>query len=578
MNTLEAQNLCWKGILQDVSFTLAPQSWTHVIGPNGAGKSSLLKLLAGLEMPDSGAVLVEASPLKSIPFYSRARIFSYVPQRLEALPEITVSQFVAQSLFAHNQHDPNCIMASLQRVGIAELAERRLSALSGGERQRAVVAAAIAQDTPIIIMDEPTSALDIAQKQQMNALFRSLVAQGKTLVTVTHDLEAAASADYTLLLEHGKLVWSGAAFPPAEVLASVYQISADYFIHLSDHCKLQSISDSALKPSSAKDNIKDDLYISIKPRHYYISFGVLVIILLVSPFIGASVINPFDLSSIDETVFWQLRIPRVCWGAVSGATLACVGAALQAMLQNPLATPYTLGLASGASFGVMVAISLGVTSLWILPSCAMLGASVTMAAVFAVTARFGFKNPVFCLLAGVSASLFCTALCLVMQAMAEPLTANQMMRWQMGGLDVVGYTSTALFPFIAFSLAVLYKLAKPLNLIAVDASIAQTRGVSVSRVRSMALIFASLATALVVSICGPISFVGLLVPMTLRQRYGADLRSLLPLCASLGAVFILISDIIARALEATASIPVGVVVSIIGVPAVIFLLRFNRNS
>ncbi len=574
MNMLEVQNLCWKNIVQNVSFKLQPGAWTHIIGPNGAGKSSLIKLLAGLERPDSGAVLVDKKSLSDIQFYARARIFAYVPQRLEALPEITVLQFVEQSLFARKQHDPERIRAALDCVGIAPLAYRRLSALSGGERQRAVVAAAIAQDTPIILMDEPTSALDVAQKQQLNALCRSLVDHGKTLVTVTHDLESAASADYTLLMDQGKLVWDGAAFPPAEVLSAVYHMDAAYFLHLGNQPKYAEVT---ADPSCVHELIKTESYKTVRKRHYYISFGVMALILLISPFWGSSLIDPLALTSVDEMVFWQLRIPRVLWGAVSGTTLACVGAILQAMLQNPLATPYTLGLASGASFGVMTAISFGVTSLWIFPSCAMVGACVTMAAVFAVTARFGFKNPAYCLLAGVSASLFCTALCMVMQAMAEPLTANQMMRWQMGGLDVVGYTSTALFPVIALALVVLFKLSTSLNLIAVDASIAQTRGVSVARVRSAALLFSSLATALIVSICGPISFVGLLVPMTLRQRFGADLRAILPLCASLGASFILISDMIARALESVASIPVGVVVSIIGVPAVIFLLRFHHN-
>ena len=583
---LMAQNISWHGILHDISLQITPRAWTHIIGPNGAGKSSLLKLLSGLEEPTSGDIFLDHKKLKNIPLLERARAFAYVPQRLEALPDITVAQFVEQSLFARKRPIPD-IDRILELTSLANDTDKRLTTLSGGELQRAMIAAAIAQNTPMILLDEPTSALDIAQTLRIHALLRKLTDEGKTIVTVTHDLmSASAKADFTILMNKGVCLWQGRGFAPVQRLSEVYELPMSHFDYLSDKfkttantpdtckCLVDETTPSALERSHAIDDCTPN---NRKTNACFFALAALILILIIAPFVGSSVINIFNVSDQDRFILTQLRIPRVLWGAGSGAALACVGAALQAMLQNPLATPYTLGIASGASLGAMIAIVLGVSSLALLASLSFLSAALTFLCILFITAKFGFKTPTFCILAGVAASIFCSSVAMVLQALATPLTAHQMMRWQMGGIDVVGYHSTLLIPLILLCIAALTRLSEPLNLIAVDTSLAQTRGVNVTRTRQVTLLLTSLASALVVCICGPISFVGLLVPMWLRHKYGADLRIILPLCATYGAMFILTADTIARLLETVAPLPVGVIVSLIGIPAILFSFRFGKN-
>lgn len=583
---LTAQNISWHGILHDISIKIMPRSWTHIIGPNGAGKSSLLKILSGLEEPAGGDIFLDDKTLKSISFLDRAHAFAYVPQRLEALPEITVEQFMEQSQFSSRRLEIEADEI-LELTGLVACRDKRLTTLSGGELQRAMIAAAIAQNTPIILLDEPTSALDIAQTLHINSLLRKLIDEGKTIVTVTHDLPSASeTADFTILMNRGGCVWQGKGFPPAQNLSEVYELPVSHFDQLPDKIETHSnpldtdkcVIDNPSTSTPPKPDTIDDCAPSKRrlPRWFF-ALIALILIIMIAPFIGSSLINILNLSDQDRFILMQLRIPRVLWGAASGAALACVGATLQAMLQNPLATPYTLGIASGASLGAMIAIALGVSSLLFLASLSFISAVLTFMCILFITAKFGFKTPTFCLLAGVAASIFCSSIALVLQALSTPLTAHQMMRWQMGGLDVVGYNSTLLIPLIFLCIAALARLSEPLNLIAVDASLAQTRGVNVTLTRKLTLLLTSLATAFVVCICGPISFVGLLIPMWLRHKYGADLRKNLPLCVIYGAMFILSADTLARLLETIAPLPVGVLVSIIGIPAIFFSFRFSKS-
>lgn len=571
---LETDRLSVGSILTDVSLAFEAGSWTHIIGPNGAGKSTLVRALAGVIAPTAGEICVAGKPLHAMSYHERAQQIAYVPQRLESLPEITVLEFVMQGTFAcvDGEVARKRALEALNLLGLEPLACRRIHTLSGGELQRAMIAGAVAQNTPIILLDEPTSALDLAQTHHMNGVLRALAASGKVIVTVTHDLaQAAQTADATLVLKSGSVLWFGCGFPSTEVLAKTYDMPVD----LLDKLRPSGLASAWDRPQKNKKVNAEPMRVA--PAHIGPSVLVLVIVLVLAPMIGSQMLNPFALDDTSAMILVQLRVPRVLWGAVSGATLAVVGASLQAMLQNPLATPYTLGLASGASLGAMIAISVGCTSLWIVPGAAFAGAVLAMSAVLVLTARFGLKNPAYCLLAGVAASMFCSALALVFQALAEPLTSQQMMRWQMGGLDVVGFKTTFLMPIIALCLVGLFGVARSLNLISVDSALALTRGVNVQRTRLMTLVWACIATALVVAVCGPISFVGLLIPMWLRRKYGADLRALIPLCACFGALFILVADTLARCIESTAYLPVGVVVAIIGVPAIVFSLKQDNE-
>ena len=579
---LSAVQTGYKDILKDITVDFKAGGWTHVIGPNGAGKSTLIKALCGLIPLCSGQIRLHGQDLATLSLRERAKWIAYVPQRLENLPQMTVFDFVMQSHFAISDDHAAFIHTkrALEQVNLCHLSGRHLHTLSGGELQRAMIAAALAQNTPILLFDEPTSSLDIAQSEAIYKLLYQIRSTGKTIITVTHDLRlASCTADTTLVLKNGKCVWHAPGFPQDAILNAVFETTSICIAPLQPQLSLNTSSPLELTNGSEPSDTEQSLsYPSIRPPILYYSFLLLFLCLLLMPWLGATILDPGNLTAIDKNILVQLRIPRVVWGAVSGATLACVGAALQAMLQNPLATPYTLGMASGSSLGAMITIALGITSLWILPATSFLGGISVMALVLTFGTRSATRSPTFFIITGVAASMLCSAVAMVFQALSAPLTAQQMMRWQMGGLDIVGYTAFPLLPIICLCLAWLYHYARPLDLISVDTSLAQTRGVHVQHVRRMTFILTSIATALVISICGPISFVGLLVPLALRRRFGANLRQLLPLCAIMGALFILIADMLARCLEPYAAIPVGVVVAIIGVPAVIFFLLPHHDA
>ena len=597
---LEARDLCvqYPGFvaLDGVSHAFAPSRWTHILGANGAGKSTLLKAIGDLIRPDRGDVFLGDVPLGALSARERARRIAYVPQRLESLPPLTVAGFVAHGTFAWDEPAPQAAQRAqdaLEELGIASFAPRLLPELSGGELQLCVLASAIAQDARIILLDEPTSALDIRHAEMLCTALRNMTKRGVTVVSSTHALPLAARyADESILLHDGRCLWQGAGFPPPAALADAFGMPAAYFetsyplatmqegpIPMNgeefcarepkDHeCACEPFSDTRhadMRTDTARPPLR-------RPR---VLTGALIAfflaLLLAGPWVGATWAQ-------EDGVFWMLRVPRVLWGAIAGSALAICGGVLQALFQNSLATPYTLGIASGASFGAMTAIQLGIAGVLGLSLCAAAGGMVTLAAVLFIATKSGLRQPMYCLLAGVAASMFCAAAGLVVQAFASPLTAQQMMRWQLGGLEIAGYSSFASVPVIAVAAAFLFAQARPLEILSVDADLAASRGVRVERTRALALAAAGIATALIVSVCGPIGFVGLIVPNAVRRFTGANLRRLLPLSAIAGASFLMLADTVARVLERVAWIPAGVVTALAGTPIFLAILMRNGNK
>lgn len=615
-------------ILSELSCAFSAGQWTHILGPNGAGKSTLLKAMACLWKPDVGRIAFLGQALEEMTVEKRARMLSYVPQRLESWPSMSASDLVDQGSYLDmtfreatrlswgRRKTARCHEA-LALFGVSHLAERRLDSLSGGERQLVLLASSFAQGAKAVLLDEPLTGLDLRHIAEVAKILRAMVACGKTIISVSHDLRfAAETGDAYLLLSKGRVVYQGSAFASPQALSEAYDMeAADFealqglgqasektcdpevlkrvksFLALSSQDKginaqypsqesLDVLEGSCgerndlLPTSNANDTTDEQL---ANPRRSALFLSLLLVgLFLFLPLIGASgFLYDWD-SDLSRSILLNLRIPRVLWGAIAGASLAIVGAVLQTMLQNPLATPYTMGLASGASLGAMSAIQLGFTQLWVLPLSAFTGSTGVMAAVLSISGRIGLRNPMVILLAGVMASMFCSALGLVIQAFATPLTAQQMLRWQLGGLEIVGYQTFILLPIILMSLFILWRLAQALNLVSVDSDLATTRGVQVEHTRRMAFIFASLATAIVVAICGPISFIGLLIPHWLRQRHGSDLRLLIPLCALAGASFLICADSLSRVIEAQAYLPVGVITALLGAP--LFLLASRRGQ
>jgi iron complex transport system ATP-binding protein len=211
--------------LRNLSLAVEEGEWVALIGPNGAGKTTALRALCGL-VPYSGDVLIDAVDIKTLGRRRLARCAAFVPQLPETPPELTVAEYVLLGrtpylgyFGSEGRDDRLAAERALERLELRDFAGRLLGSLSGGELQRAVLARALAQEAPILLLDEPTSALDLGRQQQALELVHALRDGGLTIVTTMHDLTLAGQyADRLVLLDRGEVVAEGA---PAEVLSTL---------------------------------------------------------------------------------------------------------------------------------------------------------------------------------------------------------------------------------------------------------------------------------------------------------------------------------------------------------------------
>ena len=276
-----------------------------------------------------------------------------------------------------------------------------------------------------------------------------------------------------------------------------------------------------------------------------------------------------------RSIVWGLRAPRVALGFLVGGALAVSGAALQALVRNPLADPYLLGLSGGSSLGAVMAIVLGLSSLWALPAAAFAGALLTIVAVYRLALVAGdVLDSRILLLAGVVVGAFAGALTSGILSVTESVRVRSAMLWLLGGLGGVGWGGVvALAIYSVPALAVLAREARALNLLALGEEPAHYLGADVRGARRRVYVAASLLTAAAVSAAGIIGFVGLAVPHAIRMVRGQDYRGLLPAAFVLGGAFLVVSDAVARTLFAPLELPVGVITALAGVPLFAVLLR-----
>ncbi len=317
------------------------------------------------------------------------------------------------------------------------------------------------------------------------------------------------------------------------------------------------------------------------------AYGLLtLVVVLWAPTVGSTPISlsrVFDRSvpwtdNVDAQIFYVARLPRVLAGALIGSTLAAAGVVLQALLRNPLATPFTLGVSAGAALGAMLAIAwrldvgaLGVSSV---PIASFLGSLVAMVIVYGLASsqRRGLSTNVL-LLAGVTLNSFFSALILFVQYLADFTESFRTVRWLMGDLDVGSYGPiVAATPFIIAAFVVFSLLPRALNLLTMGEDVAASRGVDVSRAQRWAFLSASLATGAAVSLGGPVGFIGIVVPHLVRLMVGSDHRVVLPAATLFGAAFLVLCDLMARTLMAPVEIPVGIITALIGGPFFLWLL------
>jgi iron complex transport system permease protein len=306
-----------------------------------------------------------------------------------------------------------------------------------------------------------------------------------------------------------------------------------------------------------------------------------------APFIGQTPLQfsrvfspslPFA-DNTDAQIFFLARLPRALAAALVGGTLAAAGVVFQGLLRNPLATPYTLGISAGASFGAMTAITFGSLLPLGLPiggvaGASLAGALLAVAVVYALaSARHAGLSTTVLLLAGVTMNSFFSALILFVQYLSDFTETFRALRWLMGDLDVAGYQPIlGALPLVVVALAAFAWLARPLNLLSLGADAAATRGVDVTRAQRAAFLAGSLATGAAVSVGGPIGFVGIIVPHLVRLVVGADHRLVLPTSFFFGAAFLIVCDVLSRIVMAPLELPVGIITAIIGGPFFLWML------
>jgi iron complex transport system permease protein len=337
-------------------------------------------------------------------------------------------------------------------------------------------------------------------------------------------------------------------------------------------------------------------------RRFALQIGLCLLLLAaavaVSPGVGTQPIGPVqawkawwsgDTTTDTYVIAFELRMVGTVKALVAGATLALCGAVFQTLFRNPLATPYTLGIAGGGALGAVVAITAGWHGVMLGVSAvsvsALAGSGAVLAAVLllARTSRRLSGNAL--LLAGVTIAFFCSALTLFVTHLANVQEAYRIVRWMMGSLETVGDVELrTLLPVLFPCWLVLLLQAGSLNQYVLGDEISATRGVNPAVLQGVCLVVASLAVAAVVSICGPIGFVGLIVPHGVRLAFGGDHRVVLPGSVLVGATFLIVCDwltalapawygrVVSREMSA-AELPIGVMTALVGAPLFLWILR-----
>jgi iron complex transport system permease protein len=307
------------------------------------------------------------------------------------------------------------------------------------------------------------------------------------------------------------------------------------------------------------------------------------LILSVCPWLGSEELSPSAVwqggqANMDADIFYQHRLPRLLLGFVVGGTLAAVGCVFQVLFRNPLATPYTLGVTGGGTLGAYAALSFSCLHFGMGPFSsvqvfALLGSLAVLLLIAVVARRVQGVSMTTLLLAGVTLGIMCNAFILLFRYIAEPHILVSMDRWTMGRLDVVGIRSLApLWPLVLPGLGLLTLQIRVLNALSLGQDLALGHGVDVVRVQRHCLLGGALATAAVVSLAGPIGFVGLIVPHVVRRLSGTDHRLVLPASFLTGGAFLVLCDTVARTVLAPTEIPVGVITALVGGPFFITLL------
>jgi iron complex transport system permease protein len=271
----------------------------------------------------------------------------------------------------------------------------------------------------------------------------------------------------------------------------------------------------------------------------------------------------------------DLRAPRVMLAFLVGGSLGICGAALQAMIRNPLAEPYLLGLSSGAGLGAVIAIATRAGGAWAVPIAAFIGALAAVALVYRLSLVSGRRlDPHVLLLSGVVVGAFAGALMSAVMVLSDAPGVRNAFLWLLGGFGAASWRALGVFSvYASLPVALLLFHARSLDLIALGDEPAQHLGAEVDRLRRLVYLCTALLTAASVATCGIIGFVGLVVPHAVRTMFRPSHRTLLPVVFVVGGCFLVLADVVSRVAVRPLELPVGVVTALIGVPLFALLLR-----
>jgi iron complex transport system permease protein len=287
------------------------------------------------------------------------------------------------------------------------------------------------------------------------------------------------------------------------------------------------------------------------------------------------------LTTLQSTIVWQFRAPRLVLGLLAGAMLSVAGGTYQGVFRNPLADPYLLGVAAGAGLGATFAIvdlGGGITTPTWAPLLAFVGAMAAVSVTWLVGGRGLRSNPSTLILAGVAVSSLLTSA----QTFLQQSSTNSIARvyiWLLGSLAAASWHSvTLVLPYVAICVVICVGSGRALDIMSVGEDESRSLGLPVRRVRLIVIAASSLGTAAIVSVVGLIGFVGIIVPHIVRLLVGTSYRRILPISVVFGAAFLVFADTIARTVMAPSELPLGVVTALVGAPVFVLILSLRRPA
>lgn len=275
-----------------------------------------------------------------------------------------------------------------------------------------------------------------------------------------------------------------------------------------------------------------------------------------------------------RAILWGLRAPRVILAFLVGGGLGVAGAALQALVRNPLADPYLLGISGGAGLGAVAAIALGVAAAWALPAWAFVGGLAALFIVYRLALAAGRLEPRTLVLAGVVVGSFAWALTSAILVLSDAARLRNAFLWLLGGFSAASWTAVLLYAAYATpAIALLLVMGRRLDLLALGEEPASHLGVNVDRARRGTYLAAGMVAGAAVAVSGVVGFVGLVMPHAVRRFVGPLHARLLPTVFAAAGGFLVLADLLARTVVRPIELPVGVVTALVGVPVFAALLR-----